>query len=79
MVIGPRHRKQVARELLAQAEHDADAAVIAIFVGDGIRADRFADNWDKTFSAPQDNSVTVKIIYWLDAGRMLSGKHAATT
>ncbi len=46
----------------------------AIFVGDNIRADRFADNWNKTFSAPQDNSVTVKVIYWLDAGRMLSGK-----
>lgn len=43
----------------------------AVFVGDGRREDRFFDNFNKTIRAPQDNTVTVKLIYWLDAGRWL--------
>lgn len=44
----------------------------AIFAGDGVRGDSFGRNWDKTFHAPQDNTITLKLIYWLDAGTMLA-------
>ncbi len=40
----------------------------AIFEGDGIRGANFFDNWHKTFRTPQDNTLTIKLIYWLDAG-----------
>ena len=40
----------------------------AVFVGDGLRNDGFLDNWNKTFRGPQDNTLTAKLIYWLDAG-----------
>lgn len=48
----------------------------AIFQGDGERSrralhhvwDDYARNVDKTFHAPQDNTLTLKLIYWLDAG-----------
>lgn len=41
----------------------------AVFVGDDIRDDGFFQNFQKTMRAPQDNSITLKLIYWLDAGR----------
>lgn len=47
----------------------------AIFSGDRQRGDTFFRNWDKTFRAPQDNALTLKLIYWLDAGTMLGKKH----
>ena len=40
----------------------------AIFRGDGERGDGFRHNWDKTFHSPQDNVLTLKLIYWLNAG-----------
>jgi Domain of unknown function (DUF5916) len=42
----------------------------AIFKGDGERGDNFFRNIDKTFRTPQDNTLTMKLIYWLDAGRL---------
>lgn len=41
----------------------------AIFSGDGQRGANFFDNWRKTMRTPQGNTVTLKLIYWLDAGR----------
>ncbi len=41
----------------------------AVFQGDGMRGDHYFDNFRKTMRAPQDNTLTVKLIYWLDAGR----------
>ncbi|MBL7826823.1 MAG: carbohydrate binding family 9 domain-containing protein [Saprospiraceae bacterium] len=40
----------------------------AIFSGDAKRGDNYFRNWNKTFQAPQNNSLTLKLIYWLDAG-----------
>ncbi len=40
----------------------------AIFKGDGERGDSFGRNWKKTFQSPQNNGLTLKLIYWLDAG-----------
>ncbi|MEO6039981.1 MAG: DUF5916 domain-containing protein [Saprospiraceae bacterium] len=40
----------------------------AIARGDEDRGDGFRRNWNKTFHSPQDNTLTLKIIYWLDAG-----------
>lgn len=40
----------------------------AIFVGDDLRRDGFFRNFRKTMQAPQDNTITLKLIYWLDAG-----------
>ncbi len=42
----------------------------AVFVGDDIRQDGFFRNFQKTVNAPQDNTLTLKLIYWLDAGRL---------
>lgn len=44
----------------------------AAYAGDGLRGGTFTGNLDKTFHAPQNNSLTLKLIYWLDAGRWLS-------
>lgn len=41
----------------------------AIFSGDGNRNDHFVQNFRKTVHTPQDNTLTLKLIYWLDAGR----------
>ena len=41
----------------------------AIFEDDGNRADDFFDNFRKTAHSPQDNTLTMKLIYWLDAGK----------
>ncbi|MFN0037667.1 MAG: DUF5916 domain-containing protein [Saprospiraceae bacterium] len=38
------------------------------FAGDGERGGAFGKNLEKTFRAPQNNSLTLKVIYWLDAG-----------
>lgn len=43
----------------------------AIFKGDGQRGDSFFRNLDKTFQTPQDNTVTLKLIYWLDVGKSI--------
>lgn len=43
----------------------------AAFVGDGVRHDGFIRNFRKTIRAPQDNTLTLKLIYWLDAGKWL--------
>lgn len=43
----------------------------AIFKGDGQRGDSFFRNVDKTFRTPQDNTVTLKLIYWLDVGKSI--------
>lgn len=40
----------------------------AIFEGDGERNHNFFDNFRKTMRSPQDNTLTLKLIYWLDAG-----------
>jgi len=47
----------------------------AIFNGDGLRGDNYFRNWDKTFHTPQNNTLTLKLIYWLDAGTILAKKH----
>ncbi|MBC7777671.1 MAG: carbohydrate binding family 9 domain-containing protein [Phycisphaerae bacterium] len=39
------------------------------FAGDYDRGGTFSRNLDKTFHAPQNNSLTLKLIYWLDAGK----------
>ncbi len=39
------------------------------FEGDAERGGTFGKNLDKTFRAPQNNSLTLKLIYWLDAGK----------
>ncbi len=39
------------------------------FAGDYERGGTFGNNLDKTFHAPQNNSLTLKLIYWLDAGK----------
>jgi hypothetical protein len=39
------------------------------FAGDYERGGTFSRNLDKTFRAPQNNSLTLKLIYWLDAGK----------
>ncbi len=41
----------------------------AIFEDDQARRDNFFDNFRKTTHSPQDNTLTLKLIYWLDAGR----------
>ncbi len=41
----------------------------AIFAGDGERYTGFAENFRKTIQSPHDNTITLKLIYWLDAGR----------
>ena len=38
----------------------------AVFAGDDIRQDGFFRNFQKTIRAPQDNTVTLKLIYWLN-------------
>ncbi|MDO8366442.1 MAG: DUF5916 domain-containing protein [Saprospiraceae bacterium] len=40
------------------------------FAGDYNRGGTFRKNLDKTFRAPQNNSLTLKLIYWLDAGKL---------
>jgi len=40
----------------------------AAFAGDGERGGTFFRNLDKTLHTPQDNMLTIKLIYWLDAG-----------
>lgn len=42
-----------------------------IFRDDGFRGGSYFNNWDKTFGTPQDNTVTLKLIYWFDAGAKL--------
>ncbi|MCC6458989.1 MAG: carbohydrate binding family 9 domain-containing protein [Saprospiraceae bacterium] len=42
----------------------------AVFAGDDIRQDGYFRNFRKTMQAPQDNSLTLKLIYWLDAARL---------
>ena len=44
------------------------------FAGDAARGGTFSKNLDKTFHAPQNNSLTLKLIYWLDAGKWGTGK-----
>ncbi|MFN0174256.1 MAG: DUF5916 domain-containing protein [Saprospiraceae bacterium] len=44
------------------------------FAGDHERGGTFSKNLDKTFRAPQSNSLTLKLIYWLDAGKLSAGK-----
>lgn len=41
----------------------------AIYEGDAARDDDFFKNFSKTIHSPQDNTLTMKLIYWLDAGR----------
>lgn len=40
----------------------------AVLEGDQTRGDNFGHNWSKTFQSPQNNMLTLKLIYWLDAG-----------
>lgn len=40
----------------------------AIFQGDQRRADEYLQNFRKTLRTPQDNTLTIKLIYYLDAG-----------
>jgi hypothetical protein len=44
------------------------------FAGDFERGGTFTRNLDKTFHAPQNNGLTLKLIYWLDAGKLSAGK-----
>jgi hypothetical protein len=46
----------------------------AIFNGDTQRGDTYFRNWNKTFHTPQDNTLTLKLIYWLDAGTAFGKK-----
>lgn len=41
----------------------------AVFTFDRDREADFFDNWRHTMKAPDDNTLTIKLIYWLDAGR----------
>ncbi|MBL7804142.1 MAG: carbohydrate binding family 9 domain-containing protein [Saprospiraceae bacterium] len=41
----------------------------AAFAFDRYRDADFFDNWRHTMDAPDDNTLTLKLIYWLDAGR----------
>lgn len=43
----------------------------AIFSGDAEREAGFFRNFNKTITAPQDNAVTLKLIYWLDASKWI--------
>lgn len=43
----------------------------AIFSGDRDRAAGFIRNFDRTIHTPQDNTLTLKLIYWLDVGTKL--------
>lgn len=44
------------------------------FAGDFNRGGTFTKNLDKTFRAPQNNALTLKLIYWLDAGKLSTRK-----
>lgn len=44
------------------------------FAGDYLRGGSYGNNLDKTFHAPQNNSLTLKLIYWLDAGKWSARK-----
>lgn len=46
----------------------------AAFAGDQRRGGTFTQNLEKTFRAPQNNSLTLKLIYWLDAGQWMKGR-----
>jgi histidinol dehydrogenase len=52
----------IARELLAQAEHDADAAIIAIFVGDGPQADEQRQRVEEELALQAQRMPRIEVI-----------------